>query len=147
MKSWFILPIDVSLPAVLDTLNKAERKCGGAGRLGVDVIVGFVIVDVTDVIVVDGLINVFVGIVVVDRLFAVAEVKFPFAWASIWATSGDTSPNENDERLGVTTFVVIGIELVVDTNGILLVVELLLFTDVILLETVDEVSYIEEFID
>jgi hypothetical protein len=29
----------------------------------------------------------------------------------------------------------------------LLVVELLLFTDVILLETVDEVSYIEEFID
>jgi len=83
MKNSLILPIGVSLVEVRGTLNKAERKCGGAGRLGVDVTAGFVIVDVTDVIVVDGLINVFADIAVVERLFAVAEVKFPLAWASI----------------------------------------------------------------
>ena len=101
------------MPVALGRFSKAVRKFGGAGRLGVDVTAGFVIADVTDVNVVDGLINVFA----VDKLFVVADVKFPFACASICATSGDTSPNENDERLGVATFVVIGLELFVDTNG------------------------------
>ena len=47
------------VPAVRATLRKAEKKFGGAERLGVDVTVGFVNVDVAAVvIVVDGLINV-----------------------------------------------------------------------------------------
>jgi hypothetical protein len=73
------------LPAVRAALSKADNKNGGAARLGVDVTVGFVIVDVVAVvIVVDGFINVFVAVViVVDRLFAVADVKFPFACARI----------------------------------------------------------------
>lgn len=114
---------------------------GGAGRLGVDVTVGFVIVDVTVVIVVDGLINVFVA--VVERLFAVAA----FAWARIWATSGEISPKENNGRVGVTVLlVIVGVEWFVDTRGIfavvVVVVVLLLVTDVILFDTDDEVSYI-----
>jgi hypothetical protein len=80
---------------------------------------------------VDGLINV----------FAAADVKFPLACARIWATSGETSPNENVERLGVTVLVVV-VKLFVETTGIFVVVVVLVFTDVTLLDTDDEVSYI-----
>ena len=48
-------------------MNKAERRCGGAGRFGVGVTVGLVIVGVTDVSVVDPLIKVLAGVVVVDK--------------------------------------------------------------------------------
>ncbi len=142
----WILPLAVSFPAVRATLSKAEKKCGGAERLGVDVIVGFVRVDVAVVIVVDGLINVFVAAVIVERLFAAADVKFPFACARIWATSGETSPNENVERLGVTVLVVVVVKLFVETTGIFVVVGVLLFTDVTLLDIDDEVSYIYIYI-
>ncbi len=140
VKISFFLPLVVSLVAFRAALRKAERKFGGAGRLGIDVTTGFVIVDVAVVIVVDGFNNVFVT-VGVERLFAVADVKFPFACARIWATSGETSPNENVERLGGVTVlvVVVGIELFVDTKGIFVVV-LLLFTDVTLFDTDDDVS-------
>jgi hypothetical protein len=67
------------VPTVRVALSSTDKKFGGAGRFGVDVIVGFVIADVTVVSVVDGLIKVFV----VERLFAVADVKFPFACARI----------------------------------------------------------------
>jgi len=78
----FCLPLAVSLPTVRVALRKAENIFGGAGRLGMDVITGFVIVDVAVVSVVDGFNNVFV-VVVIERLFAVADVKFPFACARI----------------------------------------------------------------
>lgn len=106
-------------------------------------IIGFDKVDGAVVKAVDGLINVF-GAVVVDRLLAVADVKFPFACASIRATSGDAVSNENDERLGVTVVVCVDIELFVETKGIFVVavvIVLLLFTDVILLDIDDDVSY------
>ncbi len=122
MKCRFVfLPLGVSLPTVLAAFRKTERKFGGAGRLGVDVRVGFVIVDVTVVMVVDGLINVFV---VVETLFTVTDVKFPFACARIWATSGDILSSDKDEKLGVT--VEVGFVEAKDASGI---VELLLFTD------------------
>jgi hypothetical protein len=81
---------------------------------------------------VDGLIEAFV---------AEADVKLPFACARICATSGDTSPNENGEILGVTVAVVLFIE----TKGtfvVVVAVVLLLFTDVTLLDIDDEVSYV-----
>ena len=61
------LLVCVSWPGGRVTLNKAERRCGGAGRFGVDVTAGLVIVGVTDVSVVDPLINVFDGGVGVDN--------------------------------------------------------------------------------
>ncbi len=70
------------MPTVRVALRKAENILGGAGRLGIDVITGFVIVDVAVVSVVDGFNNVFV-VVAIERLFAVADVKFPFACARI----------------------------------------------------------------
>lgn len=139
------------------TLSKAESKlAGGGGRFGVAVTVGFTNVDATEAMALGKLSNGFDATVVVVRLFAVADVKFPFAWARICATSGETSPNENDERLGVAVlFVVVVVAVVVavvvglfnDTKGILVVVVLLLFTDVTVLDKDDDVSYIHTYID
>ena len=58
------------------TFNNADKKLGGAGRLGVDAIVGFVIV-------VEGLIKVFAAVAVIGRVFAATVVNFPLACARI----------------------------------------------------------------
>jgi hypothetical protein len=43
----------------------------------------------------------FIGVftVVDEGLFTVADVTFSFAWAKIWATSGDNLSSDNDERV------------------------------------------------
>ncbi len=83
-----------------------------------------------------GLICVFT--IVGERLFAVADVKFPFACARIWATSGDmTLSNDNDERLDTT----VGVGFV-DVTDTFVEVELLLslFIGGTCFDTDDEVS-------
>ncbi len=127
-KKWFefffekikivVLPFVVSIPFGRVIFNKAERRFDVVVRFDIDAKVGFV--DDTGV---DELICPFT--IVDEGLFAVADVKFPFACAKIWATSGDRLSSDNDERLGVT--VAVGF---VEAKDTLIDVELLLlFTD------------------
>lgn len=78
----YMLPLAVSLVAFRAALSSAERRFGGAGRLGAVVTVGFVIVAAAVVIAVE-IFNNGLGGTVVERLFAAADVRFPFACARI----------------------------------------------------------------
>ena len=80
------------MPPVRVAFSNAERKLGGAGRWAMDAIVGLGTVD--------GLTGAFVIVRPAGRWLTLADVRLSLACARIRATSGDTSPKANDERLG-----------------------------------------------
>ena len=88
------------MPAVRVAFKSTDRKLGGAGRLAMDAIVGLGTVD--------GWTGAFVTIEPAGRWFTLADVRLSFACARIKATSGDTLPKANDERLGAAGGAVVG---------------------------------------
>ena len=88
---------------------------------------------------VGGLTGAFVSVGPAGRWCTLAEVRLSFACARIRATSGDTLPKANDERLGAAGGAVVGTagREVIGVRGTLAVGTTLLVTDGTLLSTPD----------